>query len=258
MFAIAMFCVFGIAMPSSAQVQFHGIPSSVTSPTFAPNSGFNNGFNGFNNGFNNGFGFSNCCSVFGGQTSFGHNRRFNNSFGAPFPRRHRRLFNGSVIVPYAVPYPSYGYGPYGDDQYSNYEQSQPQNPSNNQSALIGEIQSLRDEVTNLREENQQRSQLQELQKQQQQIQNQNETTQRRGSVAPSHSAALEAPPTILVLRNGQILEAHNYAIVGKTVWVISEQHARKILLTDLNIPATEQRNEEQGTEFRLPPGMPGK
>ncbi len=58
--------------------------------------------------------------------------------------------------------------------------------------------------------------------------------------------------TVLVFRDRHSEEIQNYAIVGKTVWVFTEQRARKIPIAELNIPATTKANEARGIDFRLP------
>ena len=57
---------------------------------------------------------------------------------------------------------------------------------------------------------------------------------------------------MLVFRDHHSEEIDNYAIVGKTLWVFTEQRARKIPIADLNVPATTKANEDRGIEFRLP------
>ena len=59
-------------------------------------------------------------------------------------------------------------------------------------------------------------------------------------------------PTILVFRDRHTQEVNNYAIVGQTLWLFNEQRARKIPLSELDVPATTARNDERGIEFRLP------
>ncbi len=73
------------------------------------------------------------------------------------------------------------------------------------------------------------------------------------------SAATRPPPkpqiqaaTVLVFRDRHSEEIENYAIVGKTLWVFSEQRARKIPIAELNVPATTKANEDRGIDFRLP------
>ncbi len=67
------------------------------------------------------------------------------------------------------------------------------------------------------------------------------------------SSATTPQPTTLVFRDGRTQKVNNYAIAGGTLWVFTEQRARKIPLSDLDIPATRETNEEQGVPFQVPP-----
>ncbi len=77
---------------------------------------------------------------------------------------------------------------------------------------------------------------------------------------PSHAAAQaeapapirEQPATVLVFRDGHTVEVKNYAIVGSTLYDYSNDTRRKIDLADLDVPATEKRNDDRGIDFRLP------
>ena len=98
----------------------------------------------------------------------------------------------------------------------------------NDSALRDEVDRLADEVERLREEQEARQ------------------------AAPSPRPAPEqAPPTVLVFRDGHRSQVQNYGIVGQTLWVFTEQHA-KYPLSDLDLPATKSANEKRGIEFALP------
>jgi hypothetical protein len=59
-------------------------------------------------------------------------------------------------------------------------------------------------------------------------------------------------PTILVFQDKHTQEVRNYAIVGQTLWIFTEQRAHKLPLSSLDIAATRNENEEQGVEFRVP------
>jgi hypothetical protein len=61
-------------------------------------------------------------------------------------------------------------------------------------------------------------------------------------------------PTVLVFHDKHILEVRNYAIVGQTLWVLSERKARKISVSDLDLVATARLNEERGVQFQAPTG----
>ena len=58
--------------------------------------------------------------------------------------------------------------------------------------------------------------------------------------------------TVLVFLDHHTEEIENYAIVGKALWVFTEQRARKIPIAELNVPATTKANEARGIGFRLP------
>lgn len=69
---------------------------------------------------------------------------------------------------------------------------------------------------------------------------------------PTARQSVESTPTVLVFRDGHRTETQNYGIVGQTLWVFTEQHARKYPLGDLNLSATKAANEERGLEFMAP------
>jgi len=66
-----------------------------------------------------------------------------------------------------------------------------------------------------------------------------------------------APATILVFRDQHKQEIHNYAIVGLTLWTFDPQHSQRIPLSDLDLAATAQANDDRGVEFRLPRAAEG-
>lgn len=58
--------------------------------------------------------------------------------------------------------------------------------------------------------------------------------------------------TVLVYRDGHTEEVENYAVVGNTIWIFNQSHARKVLLSDLDLAATKRDNEDRGIEFVVP------
>lgn len=162
------------------------------------------------------------------------------SFGGPvfFPghfHHHHRLFFGSGFFfpgfywPYYYPYYSY---PMVSYSYPSYDYS---GGSSYQLEMTRELDRLSYEVERLREE--------------------------QGSRASANAAAAApkaentqgpAKPTILVFQDKHIQEVENYAIVGQTLWLFSEQRAKKVPLSELDIPATTKLNDERGIEFRVP------
>jgi hypothetical protein len=61
------------------------------------------------------------------------------------------------------------------------------------------------------------------------------------------------PSTVLVYKDGHRSKVMNYAIVGDTLFDFSGDRTHKILLADLDIPATQKANDAAGVEFKLPP-----
>lgn len=59
-------------------------------------------------------------------------------------------------------------------------------------------------------------------------------------------------PTLLVFKDGHKLEVINYAIIGQTLFDMTPGHARRVPLTDLDLDATRQQNEDRGLTFQLP------
>ena len=57
---------------------------------------------------------------------------------------------------------------------------------------------------------------------------------------------------MILYRNHKIEELENYAIVGQTLWVFTEQRARKVPIAELDLPATINANDLRGIDFQLP------
>jgi len=75
------------------------------------------------------------------------------------------------------------------------------------------------------------------------------------SAAPGEAPRRETEPqptTVLVFRDQHSEEVGNYAIVGPTLWIFTEQQARKVPLDNLDIAATKKANDDRGVDFRLP------
>ncbi|MFZ0792200.1 MAG: hypothetical protein WAM65_00435 [Candidatus Korobacteraceae bacterium] len=71
------------------------------------------------------------------------------------------------------------------------------------------------------------------------------------SLGQSRTAEIHAE-TVLVYRDGHTEEVQNYAIVGKTIWIFNEARARKVAISELDVPATKRDNEDRGIDFVLP------
>jgi hypothetical protein len=153
---------------------------------------------------------------------------------SPFFFHGRRFFRSWPYAGY-YGYPYYGYSSYyGDDSYSadsyqNYPSSDYSNAYVDNSREQAEIDRLENEVDRLREERDARA---------------SSTSQVRPKA--------ELLPTQLVFRDRRTEQVQNYAIVGKTFWVLDAQQAKKIPLAELDIPATKKANDDRGVEFQLP------
>jgi hypothetical protein len=221
-----------LAAFSSVQAQIHGTPPSVTSFGFG---GSNNptpgvaasvtslGPNGFGNGF------INCCFV-----------PFSSSpppLAIDARRLHRHQgfvgISGPIYVPYAVPYPV-PYDDTGDNESleadSSYSRGVP--VVSERSPGYGDAPAPR--------------------------------KARRTAPEPAPEAA--APPvpaeppepvaaqptTVLWFKDGHQSEVQNYAIVGETLFDFTDGRSHKILLADLDLPATQKANDDRGVDFQVP------
>lgn len=66
--------------------------------------------------------------------------------------------------------------------------------------------------------------------------------------------AQDQPETVLVFKDGHQLEISNYAIVGSTLYDLSEGHRHKVSLADLDLTATVKENDDRGIDFAVPSG----
>lgn len=77
-------------------------------------------------------------------------------------------------------------------------------------------------------------------------------------VAPSPVAAappapvVAQPSTVLVYRDGHQGELVNYAIVGDTIFDLTDNRTHKILLADIDLSATRKANDARGVDFQVP------
>jgi hypothetical protein len=99
--------------------------------------------------------------------------------------------------------------------------------------LTREVDRLRLEVERLREERAPRSQ----------------PAPQQAPPRSDYKPPADLPATVLVFRNGDRQEVKNYAVIGQTLWIFTEQRARKVPLSDLDLAATRAINEERGSDF---------
>jgi hypothetical protein len=70
-------------------------------------------------------------------------------------------------------------------------------------------------------------------------------------LGPEESVAAQ-PSTVLVFKDGHMAAVVNYAIVGDTLFDFGDGRTRKILLADLDLPATQKINDDRGVDFQVP------
>ncbi len=77
------------------------------------------------------------------------------------------------------------------------------------------------------------------------------------SPVPSPSATPsqpeQTPVTDLVFKDGRRVETRNYAIVGESIWIYTEQESKRYRLADLDVDGTKKLNSDHGVPFQLPP-----
>jgi hypothetical protein len=71
------------------------------------------------------------------------------------------------------------------------------------------------------------------------------------AVGPEEPLAAQ-PSTVLVFKDGHMAAVVNYAIVGDTLFDFGDGRTRKILLADLDLPATHKINDDRGVDFQVP------
>ena len=161
-------------------------------------------------------------SVFFGNSCFS-DPFFDPFFCRQFFFRNRFFFAQPVLLPYPV-YTA---------PYSQVVEQTPSTVADRGNDVARELERLTDEVERLRE---------------------GEAARQQAQLTPptQRSAEENMPTTILVFRDGHRSEVRNYAIVGRTLWVFTEQRARKIPVSDLDVEATKQVNADRDVEAPFP------
>ncbi len=161
--------------------------------------------------------------------SFNGGVRFRTGFGGPFfvnrGFHHRRIFFSTFPWwwSYPVYYPVYSYPMAYDSPRTDYDQNRD---------LAAQVNELSYEIQRLREEQ--------------------ETRYAPPAQTPANARPEIHEPTLLIFRDKHTQEVENYAIVGQTLWIFSEQRATKVPLSSLDVEATSKANDERGVGFRLP------
>lgn len=202
------------------QAQIHGVPPSVTSFGFGgrynPTPGVAASVTSLGpNGYGRGrgsFAYGSCC--FGSYYAANPN--------PPLFVRHRGRFGHRSYFPIGISMPAYvPYTQYvaveGDDDYS-YSRG----PIYDQDAYDSATVSKRSQ-------------------------------DREPAPAPAAAEPVpDQPSTVLVFKDGHKAEVENYAIVGDTLFELTGGRTRKILLADLDLPATQKANDDLGVDFQVP------
>jgi hypothetical protein len=234
--AIAAFLAF--TLPLSAQVRGGGHGMGAPRGGFA---GASFSHRGPALGFHGGHGFPHHSfpgpfvpgQFFPGRFHHHHGFWFSGSFGSPW-------WGSSAFWGYSGLYPGYGYPvlSYSEraaDYYPPLDISYPLNASyfasaEDQRRIENRLHRLEERMNRFLDEQYAKS----------------AATQ----AAKTEAKAEPSPATVLVFRDQHSEEVKNYAVVGGTLWVFDEQKARKVPLTDLDIPTTMKQNEERGVTFR--------
>jgi hypothetical protein len=244
------------ARGGGAAVSRGGVAPARVAPSFSP-SRFN-GQRGYS--FNGGAARSNALV-----RSVAPSRRWNGGAGFGFsfghgsrPYRHRYGYYPSVYPYYAYPYayvgayPDYGFGYYDSGVYSSYSTNSDSEYYQQQQQLNAEIGSLNQQIEDLRDQN---DSLRDYVESSRSVAPAPPAPDRgvpQSLQQPMQTVTPPAPATVLVFRDGHQVEVHNYAIVGKTLWALSERRSEKYPLADLDLDKTAKENEKRGVEFTAP------
>lgn len=199
-------------------------------PVMAGHSGL--GFNrgGFVGGPHRGvpFGSAGFRGSFGFRSPFFFHNRF----------RHHHFFSFGF-------YPSWYYGYWGYPGYGYYSYPSYYDPSGYEDDRYreeaqNEIEQERDEVER------ERNDIGRLEDEIERLRLEKQPAAKPESKDDIHSL------TVLVFRDRHTEEVQNYALIGQTLWILNEEKAKKIPLSDLDVPATVKANDERGLDFRVP------
>jgi hypothetical protein len=165
-----------------------------------------------------------------------HPRRFYNPYAYAYPYY--------PIYPYTA-FPYYGVGLQSDFVYSNAAvgtYGAPAYMADHDTGVQSDLYRLQAELDDVRQQ-------QAAERQQYALSTPTDTPRPIPATRPRPEPP--APPTVLIFRDGHQTDIHNYAVVGQTLWIFSEERARKVLLADLDLDATRKSNEARGVEFAV-------
>jgi hypothetical protein len=232
-FLLSFLLAFSVAANLPVQAQINGVPASVTSYGFGgstnPNPGVRasvtslgpNGYGTSRPVFGN---FGNCCAnffmpanpnppLFSGRH---HRRQDRDKDRSYFPIG----VSGPVYIPYAVPYAVEADDDSADDNYVRAPSQRKPDPPAKRAGDHDSAPKADDSAKPTPGE-------------------------------PEEPVAAQ-PSTVLVFKDGHQSEVLNYAIVGDTLFDLGAGHTHKILVADLDLPATRKANDDRGVDFQIP------
>ena len=232
---VVFLVMFLVSLASAQTVGMHGngisprgVPASVTSFGFGGHPGFHGvpasvtslGF-GANNNFR---------GVPGHVTSFGFGAR-NGFHQRPSDHGRRRIHR-----PFVVYSPYYAYAPYPYPYYLNDEDYTDSAAYQEPASDYRESDYREDDGRQILDQDY-RAEL-------------NRPKEQSSERSPEPVAS--QPSTVLVFKDGHQQEISNYAIVGGTLYDLSDGRSKKLQLTDLDLTATVKENDQRGVEFQIP------
>jgi regulator of replication initiation timing len=179
------------------------------------------------------------------------------------------VYFGGYIAPYY-------YGPYYADPYyygataylSAYDQTERDRTYAQYQQLNGQVNDLMAENSDLRDENAQlRNDLFAQQKPSARVKQppaqakpgQPQSGAPQVPASPSQKSPADdsdSPPITLVYKDGRQVEVKNFAVVGKTLWILNEQRAQKVPIADLDLEKTQKVNSERGVDLPFSTAQP--
>ncbi len=148
---------------------------------------------------------------------------------------------------YSYPYP---YAYYATPSYPVVYSSGANASASSGQQLSQDMTDLRAEVRDLRDSNDQlRNEIAQSRSSQEQARYPRPPV--KETTSPT-SPSSEQPAALLVFKDGRRVETKSYAVVGQTVWVLSDQQAHKYPLSQLDLDETRKVNAERGVEFAVP------
>ena len=239
-FLFSFLLAFSVAACSPVQAQINGVPASVTSFGFG---GSNNPTPGVRASVTslgpNGFGnirpaFGNCCANFFMPPNPNPPLFIDRQSSDRQSSRHRHHHEDGAFFPVGVAMPAYipyavPYAQEDDDESPDvdpaYSQTPRKGPRNPDSPTTG-------------------------------AQGRDSARKAAASAEPvpaePEQPVTPQPSTVLVFKDGHHSDVLNYAIVGDTLFDFDAGRTHKILLADLDLPATRKANDDRGVDFQIP------